>query len=513
MVYVAIEGCCHGELNTIYETLAKIESSQGISVDLLICCGDFQKKFRNFLMHSVKKKLSSFNRKTVRTAQDLECLTCPPKYRTLHDFHLYYSGKRKAPILTLFIGGNHEAPHVLKEFLSYSQYSFEKILLYYGGWVAPNIFYLGHSGVVNVGGIRIAALSGIFKGKDYSRGYYETLPYTEDSRRSAYHIREFEIQKLSMITGPVDIMITHDWPRGIEKYGNWQSLIRRKPHFKEEIMTQTFGNPVTWNLVTQLKPKFWFSAHLHVKFAAFVPHSEFQATRFLALDKVLPGRSYMQLLNLTSSQRGYTVVTPSDVNSRKKSLRIAYDSEWMAILKATHRNLPVGYTYPKSQLIEPSNDDILSMEMHLSTLCAADTSSNDLHAYWPSWEEYSHTDLAAQREYFLKVLGVPMRGNLASDERNSPKVAAATYQEGVSNEEEIDINVDVLLSMEVSNTTPVNSIPPEKDEITIDVDTFLTNIEDSTSSAIILSSGKETCCAEMDALQVHTDISNSSISE
>lgn len=42
----------------------------------------------------------------------------------------YYSGEKKAPILTVFIGGNHEASNHLQE-------------LPYGGWVAPNIYYLG----------------------------------------------------------------------------------------------------------------------------------------------------------------------------------------------------------------------------------------------------------------------------------------------------------------------------------------------------------------------------------
>lgn len=32
--------------------------------------------------------------------------------------------------------------------------------LYYGGWVAPNIYYTGHSGVINFAGLRIAGLSG-----------------------------------------------------------------------------------------------------------------------------------------------------------------------------------------------------------------------------------------------------------------------------------------------------------------------------------------------------------------
>ena len=39
---VAVEGCCHGELNKIYETIAVIEQRDGIKVDLLLCCGDFQ---------------------------------------------------------------------------------------------------------------------------------------------------------------------------------------------------------------------------------------------------------------------------------------------------------------------------------------------------------------------------------------------------------------------------------------------------------------------------------------
>ena len=41
--------------------------------------------------------------------------------------------------------------------------------LYYGGWVAPNIYYLGHAGVIKFGGIRIGGLSGIFNGGHYKQ--------------------------------------------------------------------------------------------------------------------------------------------------------------------------------------------------------------------------------------------------------------------------------------------------------------------------------------------------------
>ncbi len=52
------------------------------------------------------------------------------------------------------VGGNHEAANHLWE-------------LHNGGWVAPNIYYLGAAGVVNFAGIRIGGLSGIFNGRHY----------------------------------------------------------------------------------------------------------------------------------------------------------------------------------------------------------------------------------------------------------------------------------------------------------------------------------------------------------
>jgi len=42
---IAVEGCCHGELDKIYETLAFIEHQDNVKVDLLLICGDFQVVF------------------------------------------------------------------------------------------------------------------------------------------------------------------------------------------------------------------------------------------------------------------------------------------------------------------------------------------------------------------------------------------------------------------------------------------------------------------------------------
>lgn len=61
-------------------------------------------------------------------------------------FCRYYSGEKLAPILTILIGGNHEASNYLQE-------------LPYGGWVAPRIYYMGYAGVIDIAGIDIEHLS------------------------------------------------------------------------------------------------------------------------------------------------------------------------------------------------------------------------------------------------------------------------------------------------------------------------------------------------------------------
>jgi lariat debranching enzyme len=125
----------------------------------------------------------------------------PAKYRKLNTFQDYVTGAKVAPVTTIFIGGNHEASNLLQE-------------LYYGGWVAPNIYFLGFAGVVWFGGIKIAGLSGIFNDRHYSLGHYERPPYSEDAMRSVYHLRELEVYRMSHMANsahPVDIFLSHDW--------------------------------------------------------------------------------------------------------------------------------------------------------------------------------------------------------------------------------------------------------------------------------------------------------------
>jgi lariat debranching enzyme len=121
---IALVGCVHGELDTIYNTLEALSRETGRAIDLVLCCGDFQ---------------------SVRDESDLDSVAVPAHHRALHDFPRYHRGERVAPIPTIFVGGNHECSALLTT-------------LPHGGWVAHNIYYLGLSGCIQFGGQRIAGL-------------------------------------------------------------------------------------------------------------------------------------------------------------------------------------------------------------------------------------------------------------------------------------------------------------------------------------------------------------------
>ena len=63
---IAIEGCAHGELQKIYETIQGIEKPENIKVDLLLCCGDFQ---------------------STRNLEDLTTMAVPKKYQDICTFY------------------------------------------------------------------------------------------------------------------------------------------------------------------------------------------------------------------------------------------------------------------------------------------------------------------------------------------------------------------------------------------------------------------------------------------
>ena len=65
--------------------------------------------------------------------------------------------------------------------------------------------------------------------------------------------------------------------------------------FRDEIANNSLGSQASEMLLQEVKPKYWFSAHLHCRFAVTLRHNENAATEFLALDKCLPRRQYLEV--------------------------------------------------------------------------------------------------------------------------------------------------------------------------------------------------------------------------
>eukprot|EP01083_Nonionella_stella_P036224 98856_1 len=296
-MHIAVQGCCHGELENIYKTIAHIEKHKNIKVDLLLICGDFQ---------------------SVRNEDDLVQMACPAKYRSMRNFYKYYSGELVAPVTTIFIGGNHEASQSLLE-------------LYNGGWVAPNIFFLGFANVVRFGGLRVGGLSGIYKHHDYLKGHHETFPLNNNHQRSIYHIRQFEVSQMKQLANSssrLDVFLSHDWPTDIAFHGDKNGLLKRKSFFTEDVENHKLGSPPTREVMDCLKPRYHFAAHLHVKFAALVTHDDQTTTKFLALDKCLPFKDFLQVIDIPEFPSG--------------PHRLQYDPEWLSVVRDTYEHVPVG---------------------------------------------------------------------------------------------------------------------------------------------------------------------------
>lgn len=94
----------------------------------------------------------------------------------------------------------------------------------------------------------------------------------------------------------IGLKVTLSSIQDIALYGNTQELYRYKSFLKREIEDGTFGSPPLMRLMNILKPSYWFSAHIHIKYAALFPHENNKYTHFLALDKVISNRPCISFL-------------------------------------------------------------------------------------------------------------------------------------------------------------------------------------------------------------------------
>lgn len=383
-------------------------------------------------------------------------MSVPRRFRQLGDFHLYYSGKRRAPVLTIVIGGNHEASNYMSE-------------LYHGGWLAPNIYYLGAVGVIRCGPLRICGLSGIFERSDYRKPRYECLPYDRKEVRSIYHVRESDTFKLLQIRSPVDIGLSHDWPRRIDYFGDCEKLFTIRPNFFESAKLDRLGSEPAEQVLNHLRPHYWFSGHMHIKYEATVHHQETTSknffeklsvpekiqkqlpksvstqttspkhrttitntsTKFIALDKPGPGLDFLQLLEIESA---WGIDDPTTAAYLSKTpigkFGLHYDEEWLSILRSTQTTTDSDTAAFGINALSPDNlaEDSISEALEWVRQNITDKGflrvPENFEAHAPAYDGVASIDTdeqppeysSSQTQAFCKMLGIR---NMFTDEGTS----------------------------------------------------------------------------------------------
>lgn len=110
------------------------------------------------------------------------------------------------------------------------------------------------------------------------------------------------------------------------------------------------GSGPCFDLLTTLKPRHYYAAHLHCRFDALMHHNEEQSTKFVALDKCLPNRKFLDFLTIGDEDQVEDPAAPRQMPT------LEYDLEWLTVLHLTNNLLNVSKSYTKLPL-QPGPDD------------------------------------------------------------------------------------------------------------------------------------------------------------
>ncbi len=171
----------------------------------------------------------------IRTHHELQQVHTPERFRRMGDFHHVLSGRLRLPAPLYFIGGNHEPWEALDK-------------LGGGSW-GPEVYYLGRQGVASLCGLRVAFLSGIYR-SEVTEGPL-TARSASRKARSYWHRSEWTALQARARAEPLDLLLTHDWPRELATAYGYQCA----------------GDANVSELLRRLQPKLHFCGHMHRSFA------------------------------------------------------------------------------------------------------------------------------------------------------------------------------------------------------------------------------------------------------
>ncbi|MDR2374733.1 MAG: metallophosphoesterase [Bifidobacteriaceae bacterium] len=179
-----------------------------------------------------------------RTQAEADLVSGSAKYRKLGDFPEVVSGGITAPAPLFFIAGNHEPFDALDSDGGLAQGA--------GQW-GPNVTYLGRAGLVEIDGLRVGFLSGVYGGGTFRQAAEGKLQHRVGKHATHYLPSELEAVRAAMADG-VDVLLTHDWPTGGADAG----------HFGLR------GDERVRNLIEEFQPILSLHGHMHVPAAAII---------------------------------------------------------------------------------------------------------------------------------------------------------------------------------------------------------------------------------------------------
>ncbi len=218
-IYFAAVGDVHGDIYMMLNLLKKWKFQTGKSLSFILQVGDFEPH---------------------RHQKDLTTMDSPSKYKKLGDFPDFYRGQAKLSYPVYFIGGNHE-PHGFLE------------LYPNGGKISDNCYYFGRVGAIDLAGLKIVGLSGIYKENLFELTTRPPLKEISTTSNSIYigFIESDIIQALEYERA--DILVLHEWPANITAAEDLERFLEY----------QNIGNEYASLLIEALQPKLVLCGHMH----------------------------------------------------------------------------------------------------------------------------------------------------------------------------------------------------------------------------------------------------------
>ena len=260
-IYFAAVGDVHGHIYTMLGLLQSWERKHRLSLSFVLQVGDFEAH---------------------RNSEDLLTMDAPTKYKKIGDFSDFYTGKAKLPLPIWFIGGNHESYGFLDRFP-------------FGKEIAPNFNYFGRVNLIELAGLKIVGVSGIYKHELFQST--ERPSVSEISSRSNKEYISFlesEIEQ-AIEYSYADILLLHDWASGIILPEDLDIFQRRYSNFKYE----SIGNEYARLLVEALRPKLVLCGHMHLKYRSALSFSSDVTTKICCLANVRQGKDSLAVFRLT----------------------------------------------------------------------------------------------------------------------------------------------------------------------------------------------------------------------